>query len=61
MQCLDGHFIYSGILKDETSSLTKQLLSFPSLGKVRGSKSQNEQEQYYHILVKMSAVIIEML
>ena len=30
--------------------------SFPSLAKVRGSKSQNEQEQRYHIPVKMSAV-----
>ena len=29
--------------------------------KIRGSKSQNEQEQHYHILVKLSAVIIEML
>ena len=35
--------------------------SFPSLAKVRGSKSQNEQEQHCHILVKISAVIIEML
>ena len=34
---------------------------FPSLAKVRESKSRNEQEQQYHTLVKMSAVIIEML
>ena len=45
----------------ETSSSTKNLFSFPSLVKVRGSKSENEQEQHYHILVKLSAVIIEML
>ena len=34
---------------------------FPSLAKDGGSKSGNEQKQQYHILVKMSAVIIEML
>ena len=34
---------------------------FPSFAKVRESKSRNEQEQQYHSLVKMSAVIIEML
>ena len=39
----------------------KNCFSFPSLAKVRGLKSQNEQEQHYHILVKMAAVIIEML
>ena len=39
----------------------KNCFSFPSLAKVRRSKSQNEQEQHYHILVKLSAVIIEML
>ena len=39
----------------------KKCFSFPSLAKVRGSKSLSEQNQQYHILVKMSAVIIEML
>ena len=39
----------------------KNCFSFPSLAKVRKLKSHNEQEQHYHILVKLSAVIIEML
>ena len=40
-----------------------QKIAFPflSLAKVRESKSRSEQEQQYHTLVKMSAVIIEML
>ena len=38
----------------------KNCFSFPSLAKVRGSKSRNEQKQQYHILVKMSALIIQM-
>ena len=39
----------------------KSCFSFLSLAKVRGSKSQNEQKQRYHILVKMSAAIIEII
>ena len=45
----------------KTSSLTKNCFLFPSLAKVRESKFRNEQKQQYHILVKMSAVIIEIL
>ena len=41
--------------------LNKSYFSFPSLAKVRESKSRNEQKQQYYILVKMSSVIIEML
>ena len=39
----------------------KNCFFFPSLAKVRGSKSWNEQKQQYHILVNMSALTIEML
>ena len=46
--------------KGMTLSL-KKCFSFASLAKVRGSKSRNEQKQQYHILAKMSALIIEML
>ena len=41
--------------------LQKVAFPFPSLAKVRESKSPNEQEQQYCTLIKMSAVIIEML
>ena len=41
--------------------LQKIVFPFPSLAKVRESKSRNEQEQQHHTLVKISAVIIEIL